>query len=70
MCGIIAIAGVITGALIVMFCDGKIVMQRKVKKAVKLEEKNEDERKLEANLLQQMHNLLSYDGGVKPKCDK
>ena len=41
-----------------------------MRKTQKAEEKSEKEKKLEENILQQMQNLLTYDGGVKPRCEK
>lgn len=70
VCGITAIIGVIVGALIVMLCDKRIIIQKNMRKTQKAEEKSEKERKLEENILQQMQNLLTYDGGVKPRCEK
>lgn len=70
VCGITAIIGVIVGALIVMLCDKKITIQKNTKKPQKAEEKSEKVRRLEENILQQMQNLLTYDGGVKPRCEK
>lgn len=70
VCGITAIIGVIVGALIVMLCDKRITIQKNMRKTQKAEEKSEKEKKLEENILQQMQNLLTYDGGVKPRCEK
>lgn len=70
VCGITAIIGVIVGALIVMLCDKRIIIQKNMRKTQKAEEKSEKEKKLEENILQQMQNLLTYDGGVKPRCEK
>lgn len=62
--GIIALAGVLIGGLLVKFADYK-PQEKKKKASVEFQELTEEELKAEKSIKEQLNNLLNYTGGVK-----
>ena len=62
--GIIALAGVLIGGILVKFADYKPHIKKK-EPPVEKQERTEEEIKLEKSMKEQLNNLLNYTGGVK-----
>ena len=63
-CGIMALAGVLIGGLLVKFADYK-PQEKKKEVPVEFQELTEEEIKAEKSRREQLDNLLNYTGGVK-----